>query len=159
LKQCERKKLINKYTNKGVKFQYLIKDVDGRNDFYCLNSGTDCEETWVEKLSFSMTSTNSRHDYKEISYYETSSNVMLQTFLKAAAQEQWDYFRDEVDKKEGADADITYTRYYFGEQEIEATQAENHFFKGRIGELIMFSDELSNDEVTEIRKKLIEKWK
>ena len=150
LKEWERMKLIQKYRKDGVTFDYFIRDVDGTNNFYCLNSWDDCG-LWPS---------SSRNDYTSVRDLKTSMYVSgeLQQFLKNAAQEQWDFFKDKVNQHEG-EADINAVGYYFASQAIAKTEHADHFFNGKIGELIMFSDELSNDEVTQIREKLIEKWK
>ena len=141
-------KLIKKYKDEGVTFDYFIRDVDKGWNFYCLNSGGDCG-LWG----------HNRNGYTSVRDLKTNKYVSgeLQQFLKNAAQEQWDFFKGKVNQHEG-EADINAVGYYFASQAIAKTEPADHFFNGKIGELIMFSEQLSDDQVTKIKDELVEKW-
>ena len=156
LKEWERMKLIKKYVQHGVTFDYFIRDVDGTAHFYCLNSGGDCQLWGANRNGYDRVRDTKTSWYN--GYYDQFGNTRLQQFLKDAAQVQWDFFWGKVNHHEG-EADINAVGHYFASQAIPATESTEHFFKGRIGELIMFSNQLSDAEVTKIKDKLVEKWK
>jgi hypothetical protein len=87
------------------------------------------------------------------------NDLKLYDFLRGIANSQWTYLRNQIDSYQSGDKDIVWAKWQFAGDTLPASAPLDKYFKGRIGELIMFSNQLSNDQVTKIKNELIEKWK
>jgi hypothetical protein len=156
LSTVSKKRFANRWKEKFYKFRYLLRDNEGKHHIYCLNSWTEkgpCAE-WDELDSVPTKKGWSR----QWTAYDRN-DLKLYDFLRETANIQWTFLREKIDLYESGDKNIAWARWSFAGDSVDSSGPGVKHFKGRIGELIMFKEQLSIEQVNRVRVKLIDKWR
>jgi hypothetical protein len=147
--------LLKHYKENGFSLRAKCYETQGTNNDYCLNmdgvtGGSGCNASPKKKT------------------YESggfSAQGTLKGWLNKAIMDQWDYFKDWVEDEEGSiniqrlETKITFppVELVFPTTNYDAG-SHRKSFDGDIGELLMFSNDLTESQTQSIIKYLAKKW-